>query len=80
VFEYLATDLKKYMDRNGRGPSNPLPKQIVKVKNRSSYLLKSWPGCSKTVVNILLKSLVLMEEPRSSVFNWSPYRASSTRC
>lgn len=30
VFEYLDTDLKKYMDMTGKGPSNPLPKSIVK--------------------------------------------------
>ena len=32
VFEYLTTDLKRYMDRNGKGPSNPLPKATVKVQ------------------------------------------------
>ena len=31
VFEYCTTDLKKYMDRTGKGPSNPLPKQRIKV-------------------------------------------------
>ncbi len=31
VFEYLSTDLKKYMDRNGRGPAHPLPTELVKV-------------------------------------------------
>eukprot|EP00959_Pyramimonas_sp_CCMP1952_P267358 5590096-Pyramimonas_sp.AAC.1 len=30
VFEYLDTDLKKYMDKTGRGPSNPLPKETVR--------------------------------------------------
>lgn len=30
VFEYLTTDLKKYMDRNGKGPAHPLPKRTVK--------------------------------------------------
>ena len=30
VFEYLSTDLKKYMDRNGKGPANPLDPMIVK--------------------------------------------------
>jgi hypothetical protein len=31
VFEYLTTDLKKYMDKNGKGPNFPLPKTTVKV-------------------------------------------------
>jgi cyclin-dependent kinase len=31
VFEYLDTDLKKFMDRTGRGPSNPLPKLTVQA-------------------------------------------------
>ncbi len=31
VFEYLSTDLKKYMDRNGKGPSNPMHPDVVKV-------------------------------------------------
>lgn len=31
VFEYLTTDLKRYMDRNGKGPAYPLPTQTVKV-------------------------------------------------
>ncbi|KAL4421721.1 hypothetical protein ABPG77_002337 [Micractinium sp. CCAP 211/92] len=30
VFEYLSTDLKKYMDRNGKGPNHPLPPELVK--------------------------------------------------
>jgi serine/threonine protein kinase len=30
VFEYLTTDLKKYMDRNGKGPAHPLPKRTIK--------------------------------------------------
>jgi cyclin-dependent kinase len=32
VFEFLSTDLKKFMDRNGKGPAHPLPKEIVKVR------------------------------------------------
>ena len=31
VFEYLTTDLKKYMDRNGKGPSNPMHPDVIKV-------------------------------------------------
>jgi len=30
VFEYINTDLKRYMEASGRGPSNPLPKSTVK--------------------------------------------------
>ena len=29
MFEYLDTDLKKFMDLNGRGPAHPLPKSTV---------------------------------------------------
>lgn len=32
VFEYLTTDLKKYMDRNGKGPNFPLTKPVIKVR------------------------------------------------
>ena len=32
VFEYLDTDLKKYMDLTGRGPAHPLPRSTVKVR------------------------------------------------
>ncbi len=31
VFEYLNTDLKRFMDRNGKGPAHPLPKPLIKV-------------------------------------------------
>ena len=31
VFEYLSTDLKKFMDRNGKGPSHPLDPKLIKV-------------------------------------------------
>lgn len=31
VFEYLNTDLKKFMDRIGKGPAHPLCPQLVKV-------------------------------------------------
>jgi cyclin-dependent kinase len=30
VFEYLDTDLKKYIDSHGRGNKNPLPTSIIK--------------------------------------------------
>lgn len=33
VFEYLNTDLKRYMDRTGKGPnSTPLPQNLIKVQ------------------------------------------------
>jgi hypothetical protein len=32
VFEYLTTDLKKYMDRSGKGPNFPLQKTVIKVR------------------------------------------------
>jgi cyclin-dependent kinase len=31
VFEYLSTDLKKYMDAIGKGPAFPLAPELVKV-------------------------------------------------
>lgn len=39
VFEYLSTDLKKFMDRSGKGTSNPLPKELVKVTQLSHFQL-----------------------------------------
>ena len=41
VFEYLTTDLKRYMDRNGKGPAYPLATQTVKVGCRAPG---SWPS------------------------------------
>jgi hypothetical protein len=38
VFEYLDTDLKKYIDAHGRGNKNPLPTNIIKVTTE----YKSW--------------------------------------
>jgi len=37
VFEYLSTDLKKFMDRNGKGPAHPLPPELVKVRAGLSH-------------------------------------------
>lgn len=31
VFEYLSTDLKKFMDRTGKGNANPMPLMQIKV-------------------------------------------------
>ena len=45
VFEYLDTDLKKYMDMTGKGPSNPLPKSIV--KSFMYQLVKGVAHCHK---------------------------------
>ena len=59
VFEYLSTDLKKFMDRNGKGPANPLPTELVKVscsssagKLRTTELVSARrsPGASKHIV------------------------------
>ena len=38
VFEYLDTDLKKFMDRNGKGIINPMAPQLIKVRNTSRDL------------------------------------------
>lgn len=32
VFEYCSTDLKKYMDRLGKGPAFPLSLVVIKVR------------------------------------------------
>jgi cyclin-dependent kinase len=32
VFEYLDSDLKKYIDSHGRGNSNPIPAKTIQVK------------------------------------------------
>jgi len=45
VFEYLTTDLKKYMDRNGKGPAYPLPKPTV--KSMLYQLIKGLAHCHK---------------------------------
>mmetsp|Transcript_691 Transcript_691/g.1836 ORF Transcript_691/g.1836 Transcript_691/m.1836 type:complete len:315 (-) Transcript_691:530-1474(-) len=45
VFEYLSTDLKKWMDRNGKGPAHPLPKTVV--KNLLYQLIKGLAHCHK---------------------------------
>ncbi len=36
MFEYLSTDLKKYMDRNGKGPSNPMHPDVIKVPHQTN--------------------------------------------
>lgn len=45
VFEYLTTDLKKFMDRNGKGPAHPLSKDVV--KNFLYQLVKGLAHCHK---------------------------------
>lgn len=45
VFEYVNTDLKKWMDRNGKGPAHPLPKHII--KNIMYQLCKGLAHCHK---------------------------------
>lgn len=45
VFEYLTTDLKRYMDRNGKGPAYPLPTQTV--KSMVYQLIKGLAHCHK---------------------------------
>jgi cyclin-dependent kinase len=42
VFEYLDTDLKKYIDSHGRGNKNPLPTSIIKVTFLASYKIQSY--------------------------------------
>ncbi|KAK9909252.1 hypothetical protein WJX75_009525 [Coccomyxa subellipsoidea] len=45
VFEFLATDLKKYMERTGKGPDNPLPLPLV--KSFMYQLIKGVAHCHK---------------------------------
>lgn len=52
VFEYLSTDLKKFMDKTGKGPTNPLPVDLVKVRwlaggGRGGAGLAGRLGCSE---------------------------------
>ena len=47
VFEYLDTDLKKFMDATGRGPANPLPKSLVQASPcRRRFRRPCSPRCS----------------------------------
>lgn len=45
VFEFLSTDLKKFMDKTGRGPANKLPKPMV--KSFMYQLIKGVAHCHK---------------------------------
>ncbi|KAK9819631.1 hypothetical protein WJX72_000530 [[Myrmecia] bisecta] len=45
VFEFLSTDLKKWMDKTGKGPSNPLGKQVI--KSFMYQLIKGVAHCHK---------------------------------
>lgn len=45
VFEYLQTDLKKWMDKSGKGPAYPLP--LGTVKNLMYQLVKGLAHCHK---------------------------------
>ncbi|BDA41628.1 Cyclin-dependent kinase B1-1 [Coccomyxa sp. Obi] len=45
VFEFLSTDLKKYMERTGKGPENPLPPALV--KSFMYQLIKGVAHCHK---------------------------------
>ena len=38
VFEFLSTDLKKFMDKTGRGPTSRLPTAMVKVSLSNNIL------------------------------------------
>lgn len=45
VFEYLSTDLKKFMDRNGKGPSHPLDPKLIKVALSHQLQTLSFSSC-----------------------------------
>ncbi|CAL5220802.1 g2876 [Coccomyxa viridis] len=45
VFEYLSTDLKKFMDRNGKGPNFPLDPRLI--KSFMYQLVKGVAHCHK---------------------------------
>ncbi|CAK0742703.1 Cyclin-dependent kinase B1-1 [Coccomyxa viridis] len=45
VFEYLSTDLKKFMDRIGKGPNFPLPPKLI--KSFMYQLMKGVAHCHK---------------------------------
>ena len=43
VFEYLDQDLKGFMDLTGRGPANPLKKEVVQ-----DFMYQLWLGCAQS--------------------------------
>jgi serine/threonine protein kinase len=45
VFEFLSTDLKKWMDRTGKGPAHPLPPATI--KNLMFQLLRGVAHCHR---------------------------------
>lgn len=45
VFEYLSTDLKKFMDRTGKGNANPMPSKLI--KSFMYQLIKGTAHCHK---------------------------------
>lgn len=48
VFEYLDTDLKKFIDHYGRGASGrPLPAKVIQVRP----YLRLWPLIYWTILN-----------------------------
>jgi cyclin-dependent kinase len=66
VFEYLTTDLKRWMDRNGRGPNHPLSKEII--KSMTYQLIKGVAHCHKHgVMHRDLKPQNLLIEDNPSV-------------
>lgn len=66
VFEYMTTDLKRWMDKNGRGPNYPLSKEIV--KSMTYQLIKGVAHCHKHgVMHRDLKPQNLLVEDNPSV-------------
>ena len=65
VFEYCTTDLKKFMDRTGKGPSNPLPKELIKVASNlihpelAAFVLQYYRSALCSVVSGALLSFHL---------------------
>ena len=50
VFEYLSTDLKKFMDRIGKGPNFPLDPRLIKVHcSERLFSVCSHAWCSQSI-------------------------------
>eukprot|EP00798_Chlamydomonas_sp_ICE-L_P021380 gene21380-28324_t len=64
VFEFLSMDLKKWMDRKGKGPAHPLDKGVI--KNLMYQMVKGLAHCHKHGVmhrDMKPQNLLVTDEP-----------------
>ncbi len=66
VFEYLSTDLKKFMDRNGKGPNFPLNPRLIKVPCSEPTAFPLWDTV-QAVISQHRQLQCLILQPTSSV-------------